>query len=200
MRLAHIDISALHSAIWQRCLVLSHPTRASYRIETFRPLPAAVDPQAREAACGGLQGQPAPHGPLLALAVSTGSGSRADNCDLCPEIETPLAVFHVLGHLPAAVRTMSRRRLLVMPSSHRPGSSVPESREAGPLRGLSRAPTALDLCPLLQPEVYGSGHNIRSPQNKAHTPAAAALSNVQHHKPRPCPRKAGERSCVLFAR
>ena len=54
--------------------------------------------------------------------------------------------------------------MLAVPSSpnHRPGSGVSESRETGPLRGLRRAPTALDPRPLLGPEVCGSGHNTRT--------------------------------------
>ena len=45
--------------------------------------------------------------------------------------------------------------------SHWPGSGVFKSRETGALRGLSLAPTALDPCSLLRPEVFGNGHNTQ---------------------------------------
>ena len=49
-----------------------------------------------------------------------------------------------------------------MPSSLLPSPCVFESRKMGPLRCHSRAPTALDPCPFLRLEVYGSRVAVRT--------------------------------------
>ena len=123
-----------------------------------RPCPHPSDPTQSDTAAHtpGGRARRAPEGRPGRLRVPRRPSTVAGAAPTTPS-SPPSAPLCRRALMPGSV-------MLAVPSSpnHRPGSGVSESRETGPLRGLRRAPTALDPRPLLGRELCGSGRNTRS--------------------------------------
>ena len=109
--------------------------------------------------------QPYPHGSeappaisfqLLLVSVSFHGPARAVRRGWVRAVSTSS------GHAPAAARPAPKQRLFVRPGRRqRPPVRLQRlTSKTGALCGLSRGPSEIDPCPLLRPQVYGSGQNI----------------------------------------